>query len=213
MRIQRVVSAGQAADQAEFGGLVRIYTEALPASERKSVDALRQMIERPEYLFLAAVDEDAVVGFLIAIALVDCDAALLEYMAVDRERRGMRIGSQLFRAAVARTELRNRYLLGEVERESADGADARNRARRKRFYRQFGTRQIEGLTYLMPKVSSAEPPLMDMLVYRNEFPGAIDKARLRGWLGACYSQVYGVPEEDARIGAMLSGLPQTIRLI
>jgi ribosomal protein S18 acetylase RimI-like enzyme len=200
MEIHRALSAREP----EFDELVRIYTEALPASERKSEEALRRMIERPEYVFLAALDAGAVVGFALAIAFIDSDAALLEYLAVDRERRGMGIGGSLFRAAVAWNGLCSRYLLVEVESEAA---------RAKRFYRQLGARQIEGLAHQMPQVSNAEPPLMDMLVYRDELPDSIDKARLRGWIAACYGQVYGVAESDPRIGAMLNGLPNTLRLI
>jgi GNAT superfamily N-acetyltransferase len=94
MNVHRVRSAGEPA----FDGLLRVYSASLPASERKSIDALRQMIERPEYLFLAVEDADVVVGFAIAIALAGCDAALLEYIAVDAARRGKGIGQLLFRA-------------------------------------------------------------------------------------------------------------------
>jgi ribosomal protein S18 acetylase RimI-like enzyme len=194
----------QSAENPRFGALVRIYTEALPASERKSVDVLARMIERPEYLFLAAVDSDAVVGFAIAIAFLDSDAALLEYLAVDAERRGMGIGQSLFRAITAWPGLCSRSLLIEVESEAA---------RTKKFYRHLGAKQIEGLAYQMPPVSSAEPPAMDMLVFRETLPDALEKHRVRAWLAQCYGQVYGISEDDPRIGAMLNGLPDTIRLI
>jgi GNAT superfamily N-acetyltransferase len=202
------------AEDPRFGELVRIYTEALPASERKSVDALRQMIARPEYFFLAAVDADALVGFAITIAFVESDAALLEYMAVDAARRSEGLGEALFRATAAWPELSSRFLLSEVESETADGAgpDAELRARRKGFYRRLGAKEIEGLTYIMPPVSSAQPPAMHMLVLRGGFP-TIAKARVRAWLEACYGQVYGVPQSDPRIEEMLSGLPETIRLV
>jgi GNAT superfamily N-acetyltransferase len=209
MRIRGVITA----NQPEFDGLVRVYAEALPASERKSVDELRRMMERPEYVFLAAEDAGAVVGFAIAIALLDSDAALLEYMAVDVERRGEGLGESLFRATAAWPELRGRCLLTEVESEAAGCAGDVDRARRKGFYRRLGARQIEGLAYRMPKVSSAEPPLMDMLVYGHELPDAIEKGRVRSWIAACYRQVYGAAESDPRIDAMLRSLPETVRLI
>jgi ribosomal protein S18 acetylase RimI-like enzyme len=193
----------QSAEDPRFGALVRIYTESLPASDRKSMDALRQMIARPEYFFLAAVDADAVVGFAIAIAFLDSDAALLEYMAVDRARRGIGIGASLFRATAARPELCGRYLLVEVESAAA---------RTKKFYRQLGARQIEGLAYRMPPVSSTQPPAMDVLVFGEKLPDALERHLVRAWLAQCYGQVYGIGEDDPRIDAMLNGLPDTIRL-
>jgi ribosomal protein S18 acetylase RimI-like enzyme len=200
MRIERVISA----EGAEFDALVRIYTEALPAIERKSADVLARMIERPEYFFLAAIEDSAVVGFAIAIALVDSDAALLEYLAVDRARRGMGIGASLFHATAAWPGLCGRSLLVEVEAEAA---------RTKKFYRQLGARQIEGLAYQMPPVSSAQPPAMDMLVCAEQLPDALEKVRVRGWLEACYLQVYGVAADDARIHSMVGTLPHRIRVI
>ncbi len=200
MNVFRILSTAEP----EFDALLRIYTEALPASERKSAEALARMIERPEYFFLVAIEDGAVVGFAIAIAFVDSDAALLEYLAVDRERRGTGIGQSLFRATTAWPELCRRSLLVEVESEAA---------RAKKFYRQLEARQIEGLAYRMPPVSSAEPPAMDMLVCREGLPDALEKDRVRAWLAQCYGQVYGVREDDPRIGAMLNGLPGTIRLI
>jgi predicted N-acetyltransferase YhbS len=206
MNVHRVRSAGEPA----FDGLIRVYKAAHPESERKSIDALRQMIERPEYLFLAVADADVVVGYAIAIALAHCDAALLEYMAVDAERRGNGIGQLLFRAVIGWPELRERFLLVEVD---SDAVPSPHTADRKRFYRRLGCRQIEGLTYIMPQVASAQPPPMDMLIYRDKLPGSIENARLAPWLEACYGQVYGVPAPDPRIRIMLSGLPETIRLI
>jgi GNAT superfamily N-acetyltransferase len=188
----------------EFDALLRIYAESLPASERKSADVLARMIARPEYFFFAAIEDSAVVGFAIAIAFLDSDAALLEYLAVDAERRGMGIGQSLFRAITAWPGLCSRSLLIEVESEAA---------RTKKFYRHLGAKQIEGLAYRMPPVSSSEPPAMDMLVCQENLPDALEKHRVRAWLAQCYGQVYGIGEDDPRIGAMQNRLPETIRLI
>lgn len=206
MNLCRVTSAEEPA----FADLVRIYSEAHPASEIKSVDALAAMIERPEYLFLAAVEADAAIGFAIAVALAGTDATLLEYMAVDAAHRGRGVGQRLFRAIA---EMPGRFLVVEVDSDRFPSQDAQDRVRRKQFYRRLGCRQIEGLTYRMPRVSTAEPPLMDMLVQRGELPDSIDKAQLRVWLEACYAQVYQQALPDERIEAMLADLPDDIRLV
>lgn len=206
MNLCRVTSAEEPA----FADLVCIYCEAHPASEIKSVDALAAMIERPEYLFLAAVEADAVIGFAIAVALAGTDATLLEYMAVDTAHRGRGVGQQLFRAVA---QMSGRFLLVEVDSDRFPSQDAQDRARRKQFYRRLGCRQIEGLTYRMPRVSTAEPPLMDMLVQRGELPEVLEKTHLRTWLEACYAQVYQQVLPDERIEAMLADLPDDIRLV
>lgn len=208
MNLHRVRTAGEIA----FDGLLRVYTAAHPASERKSADALRQMIERPEYLFLAVTEAEVVVGFAIAIALADCDGVLIEYMAVDAEHRGRGIGKLLFRAIAGWPEALDRFLLAEVDSAAAALSQGDDRVRRKNFYRRLGCRQIEGLVYVMPPVTSAVPPPMDVLVYRRELPACVEKEHVRRWLEAIYAQVYGVAAGDPRIDAMLDGLADCISL-
>ncbi|UWZ86751.1 GNAT family N-acetyltransferase [Occallatibacter riparius] len=201
------------ADDPQFNALLRIYSQALPPSECKSEDALRRMIAQPEYIFLAAVDDSTVVGFSICTTLLDSDAALLEYIAIDAARRGSGLGADLFRATASQPQLHGRPLLIEVDAEVTHGADPELLTRRKAFYCRLGCRQIEGLTYRMPPVSSARPPLMDLFVYGDKLPGSITKPRLRAWLTSCYTQVYGMSESDPRINTMLNHMPETIRLI
>jgi len=206
VRLEQLLSSSPS----EFEGVLRIYTEAHPASERKSADALAHMIARPEYLFLAAIEADAVVGFAIATAFADSDAALLEYMAVDASHRGRGLGRQMFRAVAEHALMAERFLLVEVDSDRTDSADAKDHARRMQFYRRLGCRQIKGLAYVMPKVSTAEPPLMDMLVYRPELPASIEKPHLQAWLESCYAQVYDQALPDERIATMLAGLPNLV---
>ena len=203
----------RSATEPEFDALARIYAEAHPAGELKSIDALRQMIERPAYLFLAVEDAGRLMGFAIAVALAGCDAALLEYMAVSAEQRGRGIGGLLFQAVMEWPEVHDRFLLIEVDSPAIASPDAADRVRRVEFYRRLGSRQIEGLVYRMPRVSTEEPPLMNMLVYRRELPDTIDRARLGAWLEACYAQVYQQALPDPRIDTMLRELPDSIRLI
>lgn len=209
MRIQRI-SGG---DAGEFAGLVRVYEASLAEGERKGVAALQAMLTRPEYVFLIAIEEERVVGFAIAIALIGSDAALLEYMAVDVGLRGQGVGAALFQAVAAWPEMAERFLLVEVDSEREDSAEREERGRRKAFYRRLGAREVEGVRYLMPPVTAATPPAMDLMVYGRELPGYIEKGRGRGWLEACYAQVYGVTAGDPRIDAMLDGCAEWIALI
>jgi hypothetical protein len=157
-------------------------------------------------------DADAVVGFAIAIALVDCDAALLEYMAVEEKRRGAGIGKLLFRAIAGWPEAHDRFLLMEVDSTAIPSPDGEDRARRKEFYRGEGCMQVEGLRYVMPRVSGDAPPLMDLLVYRRDLPDSVEKARVHAWLEACYAQVYQQTLPDVRIDEMLASLGDRIRI-
>lgn len=197
----------------EFDALVRIYTEAHPASERKSFSVLRRMIECPEYFFLIMTAGASVAAFSISVRFRNSDAALLEYFAVAAENRNRGIGRLLFRHTAECEAIAKRYLLVEVDSHNYPCSDYEDRLRRKNFYRRLGCREIEGLSYIMPRVSVAAPPPMDMLIFSEDLPSSIARSRLRSWLQDCYSQVYQVPVDDRRIDLMLEHLPEEVRLI
>lgn len=209
LNVRRVSSANEPA----FNALVTIYTEAHAPSERKSPAQLASMIQQPGYSFLVASESNAVVGFSIVRFLVDSDAALLEYLAVTRDCRSRGIGQQLFAETVNFEAVSSRFLLVEVDSDKTRTADHEDRLRRKRFYRGLGCREIDQLHYIMPPVSAAPPPAMDMLVYKRDLPPHIDKARVRQWLERCYVDVYGTLANDPRIDVMVQKLPENVRLI
>ena len=209
LTLRRVLSSAEP----DFDALVQIYTEAHPVSELKPAAELRQMIERPEYFFLAMMQDLSVAAFSISICFPDSDAALLEYMAVAVAKRNHGIGGLLFKETTEFPPIAGRYLLIEVDSDKCRSGDRQDRVRRKSFYRRLGCLEIGGLSYIMPRVSSATPPPMEMLIYRSTLPDFVVRSRLRRWLGNCYSQVYHAPSDDPRIDLMVEHLPLEVPLI
>ena len=195
-----------------FDGLLNIYREAIPPSERKTGDALGTMLGRSGYEFFIATLDDAVVGFSIVKCFDRTDAGLLEYMAVARSVRGRGIGGAIFRAACGSEATASRYVLLEVDAAAEASADQAIRAGRISFYRRLGCREVAGLSYLMPSVAAEAPPQMNLLVYRHVMSETIAKPELRQWLQCIYAEVYHQPADDPRIDLMLSGLADRIAL-
>ena len=192
-----------------FAALLAIYTEAHPASERKPEGLLRAMIERPGYRFEVVLQGETIAGFGIVLDLPGTDASLLEYMAIAPEYRGHGLGTLLFRHLIPTP---SRFLLAEVESDHVGSADRELRARRKHFYRGPGCLEIDGLSYVMPPVSTSMPPAMNLMVHHASLPRLIARERLRGWLEAIYREVYAVPLPDGRVDGMLAPLPEAVAL-
>jgi ribosomal protein S18 acetylase RimI-like enzyme len=209
LKVRRVNSVCDPA----FEGLMRIYLDSHPQCERKSPALLSTMIEDPGYFFLAAADQNAVVGFTIVRAFSDSDAALLEYMAVAHDHRNHGIGQYLFAETAKFDVVSSRFLLAEVDSDKTAAADQKARTRRKAFYRGLGCREIDQLRYIMPPVSTEAPPEMDVLVYKRDLPESIERARIRQWLVQSYIDVYGMSANDPRIEIMTCGLCRDVRLI
>jgi GNAT superfamily N-acetyltransferase len=187
----------------EFDEFFAIYEEALPAAERKSRDAIAQILERNDYKIYVVQSQSHVVAFSIVFMSNTSPVALLEYMATKKGMRNAGLGARLFEHAVeAKGE---RTLLVEVDSEREQAKDNDLRVRRKNFYLRLGCKQIQGLDYLMPQVSDARPPVMDLLYYSSGEELTIDQSTLRSWLGAIYSEVYGRSRDDENINNMITG--------
>ena len=109
------------ASDPRFDDLVAIYREALPRSERKPAAKLAAMIAKPGYIFLVLLLDGKVAGFAIAVCFERTEACLIEYMAIAGKMRGQGLGNALFKSVVDLPEIRDRYLLAEVESEDRFG--------------------------------------------------------------------------------------------
>ncbi len=186
-----------------FIPLLNIYTGAFPSEERKSAAELRTMLRRSDYRFLLAQQNDEVLGLAILFCSETTSVALLEYLAVRPEARGRGIGRWLFGQVVAAIDTTHRPLLIEAESDRATTAGQLERHRRKQFYRSLGAREITGLRYLMPQVSTAPPPPMELMLHAQPAPATISRNDLHRWLQAIYTEVYRQTPEDVRLREML----------
>jgi GNAT superfamily N-acetyltransferase len=196
-------------DAREMQDLLAIYEDAIPASERKSGAYITAMPRNPDYCVLGAFLAGRLAGFAIVYRFRGVHLSLLEYMAVDPAHRSQGIGGQLLHAALGIFEAATPMLV-EVESDREPSAVSMQRAMRKAFYRRFGCREVEGLTYILP--IGDHPPAMNLLVHdarRNE----IDRATILQWLTSLYGEVYGRPASDPRIALMAASLPEKTALI
>ena len=202
----------RSAVDADFDHLIQLYTDAFPASERKSTSTLHRMLHDASYRFFVAKREETFVGFAIAKHCAGKEVALLEYMAVSPGHREQGLGRELYKAVAGMLRRTSPALLIEVESDHLPGPEQASQARRKAFYHRQGARQIAGLHWLMPAVADTEPPPMDLLLH-SDTTSMISKTTLRHWLQSIYVEVYDQPANDARIQAMLALLPDSILLL
>ena len=195
-----------------FAALLHIYTAAFPPEERKPAAQLRTMLYRPDYRFLLAQHREEVLGFAILFRSETTPVALLEYLAVHPAARGRGIGRWLFEQVVAATGTAQRPLLIEAESDREATPGQADRLRRKQFYRSLGAGEINGLLYLMPQVSTAPPPPMELLLHAQPLPTTISRDDLHEWLQALYTEVYNQAPEEPRLRQMLESLSSAIQV-
>jgi GNAT superfamily N-acetyltransferase len=191
--------------------IVRIYEASIPASERKPASAIREMARRPEYLLIAATDNDQVLGFAALFAPPDEPFALLEYLAVDESSRGQGVGAGLFTATLQAAA--PHALLLELEAAIGhDDTERELRRRRQAFYRRLGCQRIIDLHYQLPLRTAGVPPAMHLFVHRGAITTPMTRADLGRALRRIYSDVYAKSPDDPRIAEMLAPLPDPLSL-
>jgi GNAT superfamily N-acetyltransferase len=213
MQSEIVVRRVNSIHDAAFDQLVEIYTEAISQGGRKSLERLAEMIQHPSYFFLVGLQSDRVIGFAILRAFDASDAALLEYLAVERSCRSHGVGSALLQSIANLDAFSSNFLLAEVDSDKNASTERSENTRRKQFYRRLGWKEVDQLSYIMPPVSNVQPPAMDMLVFKSRLPSHIDRDRIRQWLQHCYVDVYHQPATDSRINTMMNALPQKVALV
>jgi hypothetical protein len=189
-------------DAGNFDGLAevgRLYREAFPASERKPDAFLEDAAARPDYEVIHARSAAGFVGMAVLYRSLAHEVALLEYVAIAAAVRGRGYGRELCATIAARV---GEPLLLEVESVLPDDPGDMLRRRRQEFYRRLGCLTVEGLAYLMPRVSAVSPPAMDLMIegYRGK---AVPVTTLRTWLEDIYVSVYGRRATDPDIDRML----------
>ncbi len=193
----------QDANEPRFPTLYAIYAQSLPKREQKKRTEIEALLARTDYLILTVEDDSRVVSFAIVQISTTAPIALLEYMATEPTRRNSGIGAFVFGDVVRRVGDRTILVEADLERQG-DARDLELRIRRKAFYRRLGCRQLDGLAYDLPLPGEGDPPLMDLLIFRDPMPKSLATETVRHWLEAIYSEVYRQSPYDPRITRMLN---------
>lgn len=185
-----------------------IYEEAFPPRQRTAFTSLRE--PRDDYLADLALSGDRVVGLAFASRLSAVPWLFLEYMAIDRGRRGGGIGGAVWThvAEEARREGAEGVVL-EVEDPEEPGigaGEADVRERRIRFWERCGFVRLPVARFVVPHLDGpgTEPLiLMASPAERITGPGA-----LAGLVRALYVEGYELPPEHALVKGALAGLEE-----
>lgn len=201
-------------NKAQFDDFYAIYCVSFPLSEQKPYEELLRMGRLPSYtIFTVRIDEETL-GFCIMFHTTEIDFYLLEYMAIDVQKRSLGLGSKLFLTALEYLVQEHglKPLLIEIDSPEKPSHEQNIREKREQFYRKLGARKIDSLDYILPLKSDEPPPPMELLVYHPNL-AHISREELKCWLEILYTNVYGCDKNDARIEAMLKDTPPILNLI
>ena len=118
----------------QIENIERLYMEAFPCEERKPFDV---MLEKcGEGVEMVAIEDDCGDFLGLAIMLVCGNIALLDYFAIESEKRGNNVGSRALQ--MLKERYAGRVLLIEIEDTDEESENLADRIRRKSFYLRNG---------------------------------------------------------------------------
>lgn len=114
-----------------------LYEEAFPEEEKKPADLLEELQKQGKMELLAIEESGEFIG--LAMNMLTEKTALLDYFAIDPNKRNGGYGSRAVRALQKRFE--NQKYIFEIELQDEDAPNAEDRKRRKAFYLRNGLKE------------------------------------------------------------------------
>ncbi len=204
----------------QLAEVIAIYEEALAGPWEWPAERLAELARQPDERILAAaaLDGDAVAGFIIDEYLPGGRLWYIRYFAVRANLRGQGWGERILTAALPQGEaaaLQHGHggMLGAVlEVETVDGpppdADREQRVRRQRFYRRLGALDT-GARF--PRLPWAPPEMPDfdlLLIPGSGWDGQIDDALRWHVVRSLMVEGYDVAEDEPWLAAALQQYAQ-----
>lgn len=117
--------------------LFELYESAFPPEEKKTSEMLRFLVSQGRMEILAIVEDNTFIG--LAIHLLSGKAALLDYFAITKEKRGQGYGGRII--AKLTEHFAGRPYIFEIEKQDSSADNALERKRRKAFYLRNGLKE------------------------------------------------------------------------
>ena len=118
----------------QWGKIRQIYFEAFPKSERKPFFTVRRSVKKGKAQILTALEEDALLGFVMAIPYHDM--VMVDYLAVSGKIRSQGTGSRIMQEVCRKFPDKRIVLLIERPDETAENRE--QRISRRKFYFKNG---------------------------------------------------------------------------
>ncbi|MCQ2350783.1 MAG: GNAT family N-acetyltransferase [Paludibacteraceae bacterium] len=159
-----------------FVELCKLYVEAFPRDERRSVEGLKLTLQTPEMMFYVIESDGVTAGFSIAWKL--SGFVYLEHFAVKPSMRGRGIGEQVMKIYA---DMFGHNIILEVEPDTDNLTH-----RRIEFYKRCGF-DVVSKDYIQPKYEGSGDA-MPLWIMASCTPSVVELER---WICEVKSKVYG----------------------
>lgn len=196
---------------AEFQAAMKIYTTSFPENERRPFASIEAIILSGKARLIIGCMDNQVVLMALLYPVTGTTFMLVDYLAIAEEYRGRGLGQKFIKDlfnTIDGTEFQ--YLLVEIENPYMDRDEVK--ARRARFYRRLGLKELVGLRYLLPPLKGTTPTEMILMVLSRVDGDYLDGQWIRDIIVRIFGELYHRGVDDEILASILSGVPDQIKL-
>lgn len=188
--------------------LRRIYVDAFPPEERVPESTLADRINKTHCFVHVAYAHRDPLGFAIWADLLQAQAIIIEYLAVDAPHREHGVGALLLTSVIDLAKRQSRLgVILEVQPLDQRSAELDDRARRIAFYMRHGARVVsDAPDYAIPDFTGGPPLPMTLLWIPTGGPSHPRGDMLRHLITDIFSVSYGRTLTDGIVLGNLANL-------
>lgn len=194
-----------------FTQAIEIYDLAFPDNEKLSVTVLKENIKQKKLILLVGEENSQVVFMAILCPLLHTDFVLLSYVATGENHRGKGIGKNFMEYLAIELKQKQQFLLLEVENPFI-GDNQEIKQRRVNFYERLGSKTLQNIRYLLPKLSQENAPEMILMIYPNYPQTWISGSLVKKLIYSIYEHFYQQPEHS-NLRLLCDKIPDEINLV
>ncbi len=192
----------------EFNEAIEIYNESFPDKEKRPLEDLKNNIMETEKLFIGKYN-----GITIMLSIIweieNTDYLFLDYIAVKKEYRNKRIGTEFLKNIFKIFKNYNNIIF-EVENPK-EGTNKAQRIRRINFYRKLGAQELTGFKYFLPP-RNGKSEQMVLMMLSNNTDMFVDGKEIENILSLIYKHIYHREEDDTILKNIVDDIPEKIHL-
>jgi hypothetical protein len=198
-------------DTPQFKEAIDIYLEALPASERQTVETIKARVgSEKEKMFIGSLKGKVVLTALVW-PLQGTEFALLDYMAVKKDMRNCGLGSEFVKNIHRISGLADATFILEVE-DPKEGVDVALREMRIRFYRRNGALQMQETPYMLPALHGTKPTRMIIMTISPKPQKTLEGKVVTELFRQIFREVYLRSEKDEVLNSFIDHVPPKVAI-
>jgi GNAT superfamily N-acetyltransferase len=198
-------------NEAYFNQAILIYEEAFPSNERQSLEIIKNQIQEGKSNLVVGIIEKEVVCMALLWDFFSIEFVLLNYMAVSKNYRNKKIGSQLFQFVSNKINELNKYLIIEVESHLFDD-NYLERKQRINFYIENGAFILDEVNYILPSLNETSPTEMILMIYPKYNNNKINSTIVKNIISLLYVNLYNKKINDKALTKIIHQIPNLINL-